>query len=913
MIRYFRSVGCGTVGTELLSLAAVSPNVVVLDLSPLPILSTVTEAEFKAVQAITSTATTLLWVSGGGLLDGKIPEASLITGLLRSVRSEQASINAVSLDFDLSNTNSNDVARHIVSKALLQIHDPASTEPEYCISEGKVYASRLLPNTQVNAAYTVDESDLQAVPWDPSARVNGKVQSGKVVFERSSTPSMTDLAPDAVEVRILYAGLNREGVLVVAGTDSSTVFSHEVAGLVERVGSSVENLEVGDRVVGFSFDQFSTYQTVSAQLLQKVHSNESVVDLVALPMAYVSAVYGLKSLANVRPGETVLVLPGTGLAGAAAIDVAICLQAVPYVIVSSEDEERALFQMYGLPPSQVIKRSSALEKVLSADIVFGSGWSPYSMSREAWRAITPYGRFIDCGRKKTLKRAAVDPIPFYRGASYHSFDIIDMYKLKPTVLSDILSEVMSLFREAKIAGPGRLNVKSITDLDEAISSFRDDFGTGKTVIHYGFEATSGKTINMIPSMPVTRLRPDGTYLLVGCLGGLGRSLTSWMMKRGARNFCFLSRSGADAKPASLLVKELTAAGADVQVIRGDVSVLQDVERAVGSIPSDKPLKGVVQAAMILRVSCFFPLKPMRLLSDPTNCVCQDGLFHSLSYQDWITSTKPKVVGTANLQTVLYNQPPVDFFLMTSSVSGILGNPGQANYAAGNAYLDALARHRRRVCDQNACSVILPMVLGVGVVAENTELEEALKRKGMYGIDEAHLLKSFEVAVNEQQNQAVGQGTIDHLVIGLDPILLAEAAEGAEDAGAGSFWAADKRFQSLVHSMKASSSTAGGVTDGAQNVLSRMMTAATTEEAVQLAQTHVVGKLARMLLLDIEAFEGGNGSIASYGIDSMIGVELRNWIFKEFAMLVPFQRLLGPMLTTRKLAEQICIKHGILAE
>lgn len=275
----------------------------------------------------------------------------------------------------------------------------------------------------------------------------------------------------------------------------------------------------------------------------------------------------------------------------------------------------------------------------------------------------------------------------------------------------------------------------------------------------------------------------------------------------------------------------------------------------------------------------------------------------MSYQDWVISTKPKVQGAANLQTVV-GGIDLDFFLVTSSVSGILGTPGQPSYAAANAYLDALAHHRR-VNGQKSCSAILPMILGVGVVAENTELEDSLKRKGMYGIDEESLLSSIEVAVNEQQTH---ESAGSHVVIGLDPSLLSRAIQEAGDVEP--FWMADKRFRTLVYNMKQSSDI--GSADGGASALASLLSAATPEDALETARDHVVGKLSRMLLLDTDVFDS-EGSIASYGIDSMIGAELRNWLFNEFTLDIPFQQLLAPTLTPRKLASHTCAKHDIIVE
>lgn len=276
----------------------------------------------------------------------------------------------------------------------------------------------------------------------------------------------------------------------------------------------------------------------------------------------------------------------------------------------------------------------------------------------------------------------------------------------------------------------------------------------------------------------------------------------------------------------------------------------------------------------------------------------------MPYENWKASTNPKVRGTANLHEAT-QELSLDFFVMSSSVSGILGTPGQSNYAAGNAYLDSLALHRRSN-QQKAASVVLPMVLGVGVVAENVELEDSLKRKGMYGIDEEALLDAFEVAIIEQQ----GPRAIDHLVVGLDPALLQKATQEAGD-DVDRFWSEDARFKTVLHAMKAGSNDTGDA--GSQNILSTIRGGIAPMEAIRAVREHFTAKLARVLMLDGEEFEEDGRSVASYGIDSMIGAELRNWIFREFALDIAFQQLLGPSLTITKFAEQVCANQGIKVE
>lgn len=272
----------------------------------------------------------------------------------------------------------------------------------------------------------------------------------------------------------------------------------------------------------------------------------------------------------------------------------------------------------------------------------------------------------------------------------------------------------------------------------------------------------------------------------------------------------------------------------------------------------------------------------------------------MTYENWKISTSTKVRGAMNLHNAV-KDIPLDFFVMTSSVSGTLGTPGQSNYAAANSFLDAIAKHRHSR-GQRAVSIVLPMVLGVGVVAENNEIEEALKRKGMYGIDEEHLLEAFETAMSIQDSA-------DHLVVGLDPAKLQRSMAAAGTAD--NFWTEDVRFSNLLSIMRSSGGDNGaGV---GQSILASIKTAASLVEAINITNDHIVGKLGRMLMLDADQFDLENKSIGDHGLDSMIGAEFRNWVFKEFGMDVPFQQLLAPTLTISKFGAQICESLGVQNE
>lgn len=150
---------------------------------------------------------------------------------------------------------------------------------------------------------------------------------------------------------------------------------------------------------------------------------------------------------------------------------------------------------------------------------------------------------------------------------------------------------------------------------------------------------------------------------------------------------------------------------------------------------------------------------------------------------------------------------------------------------------------------------------------------------------------------------------DHLVIGLDPSLLQKTL--ADEAATDSFWLRDARFSHAAHAIESSSSAANDTKGGGKNILAAVKGAASSPaEALALVKGYFAEKLARMLMLAAGVVDPESGSIASYGIDSMIGAELRNWIFKEFRIDIPFQQLLAPTLMIAAFARQVVAAQGI---
>lgn len=848
-----------------------------------PMLPSLTEKELEGLQRISQTCSKVTWLSAGGIMEGGIPEHAMASGLARSLISENAHLNLVTIDINLETTSSTDAIDLVNRCIATQIADASVAEREYAISNDKVYISRVVPDSPLNIVYgpSAEDATLQAV--EDTAPIVGNVRDNKVVWTLNRH-SRASLSPGHVEIMVLYAGLNHESIQVINGTDYPTTFPMETTGVVSRVGEAVTSIAVGDCVVALYAANMGRFQSVPVNRVFRVKAKrEDLLQLASLPMAYGRALYGLSHLARVQPGESVFILSPTGPAGLAAITICKAIGAQVTVILEKDEDAGGLVGDFALADDQIISaapnllRRRILERTNNKgpDVIFSCSTVPKSLARECWRYIGHQGRFIDFGRKEVLKRSAIDIVPLHAGAQYLSFDFVEMLQSSSPILTTILADLIEMYEAGKISIMPPKNVVQLQDLDSAVTKFDESFASGKSVLAY----SGNQNLSVLPPRPEIQLNPDGTYFLVGCLGGLGRSLTSWMLSKGALRFAFLSRSGADAPSAARLVGDLKSTGAHIDIFRGDVSNLTDVEEAVASIPSAHPVSGVIHAAMVLR----------------------DGMFHSMTHANWHTSIGPKVRGTLNLHKAL-EKAPLDFFLVTSSTSGTLGTPGQTNYAAANAFMDNFARwrHSRGL---PATSIVLPMVLGVGVVAENPELEDALKRKGIYGIDESHLLQSFEVAIFSKQTAS----PTDQLIVGLDPALLAKSVNSSETVDG--FWLDDSRFEKLLHLIRKYAGAAGG-SAGGDSIKGSILSAPSFDEAAELVVAHFGEKLARLLLLDPILIQPEATAIADYGVDSMIGAELRNWIFKNYSLDVPFQQLLSSNMTITKFAKVVCENLGM---
>ena len=261
----------------------------------------------------------------------------------------------------------------------------------------------------------------------------------------------------------------------------------------------------------------------------------------------------------------------------------------------------------------------------------------------------------------------------------------------PTRAGKLLQKVFSLVRNGELKAVKPVLVFDYSNIEQAFRTVQEDQIDGKVVL-------SLTEKSMVPALlhntNVLKLSSNATYVLAGGLGGIGRALAIYLAEHGAGHLAFLSRTGRLLPQAQEVLDQLRRRNVHAAVYACDITDQEQLKETILKIQTEMPqIKGVIQAATVLK----------------------DGLFESMSYENWVQATRPKIDGSWNLHKTMPKD--LDFFVMLSSISGIMGNRGQSNYCAGNTYQDALA-HYRQSLGLTAHTIDLGAVSGMGWLEEH---------------------------------------------------------------------------------------------------------------------------------------------------------------------------------------------------
>jgi acyl transferase domain-containing protein len=662
----------------------------------------------------------------------------------------------------------------------------------------------------------------------------------RVAERRSPGPGEVEIAVEATSLNfvavLLALGVMPANAPGVGGGDGPVIApGGDCAGRVVAVGPGVTDLVAGQPVVVLaSRGAFGSHITIPATLVLPVPASLSMAEAAALPVAYLTAWYGLERVARLGRGERVLIHSAAGGVGLAAVQWAQHVGAEIYATAGTP-EKRAYLASLGVPyvsdsrSNQFVADVRAWTGGEGVDVVLNS--LAGDAIANSFDLLRPYGRFIEIGKRDYYENQPLGLRPFLRNLSFSLVDLLAMMAERPAWVRELFAELLGLV-EAGVFTPPPIALTPISRVAEAFRAMARGLHMGKLVITQPDPAVEVH-VRAEHAVPV---RADGSYLITGGLGGLGLGVAGWLAERGAGHVVLIGRSAPASATQLAAIEAMRARGTRVTAVQADIAERAAVQQVIEAAAAIAPVRGVVHAAGVLDDALVLQQTPAKLRG----------------------VMAPKVHGALHLHELL-RHAALDFFVLYSSGAGLLGSPGQSNYAAANAFLDALAHHRRAQ-GLPALSIDWGAFAEVGMAAVHDNRAARLASQGMRSLLPAEGLRALERLLATDRTQ-VG-------VIPLDPRRWVEANPAA---------ATSRMWSALV--------AAHGPARAQGADLQSRLAAAPPEARAAIVRDIIRAQVARVLQIP-EAKLDPDVAFTSLGMDSLTGLELRNRLGAELRLQLP---------------------------
>ncbi len=591
-------------------------------------------------------------------------EQAGLRGLMRVIDSEHPHLKASAIDVDDA-TDAALIARQLLS---------GSAEDETAWRDGRWHTARLLRGPLRPGDRRTTEADCASDGVRMEIRNPGDVESLEFnAFTR------VEPGPGQIEVAVRASSINFADVLVAFGRYPTfegyrQLLGIDFAGVVTAVGPGVTGHKVGDLVGGMSPNGcWATFVLCDARHAVTLPSAIPVEEAAAIPTASATAWYGLHDLARIGREDKVLIHSGTGGVGQAAIAIARAVGCEIFATAGSEERRQVLRDMgiehvydsRSLDFADEIRRDT---DGYGVDVVLNS--LPGAAQRAGIELLAFGGRFIEIGKRDIYGDTRLGLFPFRRNLSLYAVDLALLTHSHPATVQRLLTTVY----EQTAAGVLPMPPTTHFPIGEASTAVRLVGGaghTGKVLLDIqGGPAQHGRLRAVVPPAEVPVFRADGSYILTGGLGGLGLFLAGEMAAAGCGRIVLNARSAAGPE-AQAAIDRMRSAGADVQVVSGDIGDPATAATLVAvATETSLPVRGVLHAAAVVE--------------DATLTNITDGLIEHC----WT----PKVGGAWALHQATANQP-LDWFCLFSSAAALVGSPGQGAYSAANSWLDSFSRWR----------------------------------------------------------------------------------------------------------------------------------------------------------------------------------------------------------------------------
>jgi acyl transferase domain-containing protein/D-arabinose 1-dehydrogenase-like Zn-dependent alcohol dehydrogenase/acyl carrier protein len=755
-------------------------------------------------------ASRLVFLAGGAVAaaPGEDPDLPGATawGLLRSALNEHPG------RFGLIDSDGTQASRDALAVAIAT----TATEPQLALREGKLLAPRLVPAETIGEALVPPGG-----PWALEADSKGGTLDDLALLPQPR--AREPLGPGEVRVSVGAGGLNFRDVMAALGVyPGEAKIGSEGAGEVVEVGPEVSELAVGDRVLGMMPGSFGPRAVAEARLLVPLPPGWSFEQGAAVPIAYTTAWFGLLDLAALEPGEKVLIHAGAGGVGSAAVQIALHRGAEVFATASPAKWDA--LREFGVEEDHIAssrdlefkERFLARTGGAGVDVVLNSLAGEFVDASLA--LLSQGGRFLEIGKTdvRDPERVAAE----HPGVSYRAYDLLDVGLPR---LREILTETVALL------DAGELRHAPIASVDvrharEAFRSLREGRNVGKVVL--------------VPPRPID---PDATVLISGGTGGLGGLVARRLVEHHrARRLLLLSRGGPEAEGAGELRADLEELGAAVRIEACDVSDRAALEVLLATIDPEHPLGAVIHTAGALA----------------------DGMVESMEPAQLERVFAAKLDGAWHLHE-LTKDLDLSAFVLFSSLAATIGTPGQGNYAAANAFLDALAAHRR-------AKGLAASAMAWGVWAESGAAGAAMSEADLTRMTRAGIVPLSDAQGLELFDRALGTD----LALTAPALFDRGALRAMAEAGA-----LPPLLSKLAGSRRRRASAAAGS-------LAAKLATLDDDEREKLLLALVRDEAARVLGHESAGEIAPDVAFGDLGFDSLAAVELRNRIGNATGVTLP---------------------------
>ncbi len=593
------------------------------------------------------------------------PGQSSLWGLGRVIGNEHSVLNIRLID--LQSAQLGEPEALCLSNELLR----RDTETEVQLSNGLRYVNRERMSSLSDLAHRSSHASPSfALDFQPHAGLDS-------LYLRAAERSAP--GPNEVEIAVAAAGLNFRDVLWVMGMLPEEAVEHgfsgptigmECSGQIVQVGSNVSGLKPGNRVVAFASDCFGSHVTTDANAVAVIPDDLDIIAAATIPTAFLTAYYAFDYLARLEPGETVLIHGAAGGVGMAAIQIAK-LKGAKVIGTAGSPRKRRMLELLGVDHvlnSRTLEFADDVMKLtggLGVDVVLNS--LAGEAITKSLQCLRPFGRFLEIGKRDLYGNSQIGLRPFRNNLSYFGIDADTLIVERAKLAQTIFKKVVAHFAAGELR-PLPFQAIPVSRAAEAFRSMQQSRHIGKLVV--SMQADRHSSLHVVPTAKA--IKPAATYLITGGLSGFGLATAEWLAEQGATSLALLGRRGASTEEAIAAITRLEKMGVQVRAFSADVSDRAALNQVLATVRREMaPLTGVLHAAAAIEDAPILNLTPDQL----------ERVF------------QPKMIGAWNLHEATLKDP-IDMFVLYSSSSALVGNPGQGAYVAANLYLDALALYRR---------------------------------------------------------------------------------------------------------------------------------------------------------------------------------------------------------------------------